>query len=64
MSVVSGAVAERMKLWAFLIFYCSNSIYLPNRRLLDLGRWLPSDAGFSDFAGSGIANTWQVQQRL
>ena len=39
MSIVSGAVAERMKLWAFLAFavVMTGFIY-PDRRWLDLGR--------------------------
>ena len=40
MSIVSGAVAERMKLMVILnIYSCINCIYLPNGRLLDMGWW-------------------------
>ena len=41
MSIVSGAVAERMKLWAFPGLCCSTDrLYLSGRGILDLGGWL------------------------
>ena len=64
MSIVSGAVAERMKLWAFLAFavVMTGFIY-PMEGGLDLGRqgrysalYTLGDLGFSDFAGSGIVH--------
>ncbi len=64
MSIVSGAVAERMKLWAFILFamVMTGFIYPVE------GYWtwgggsvfglfsLGDDFGFSDFAGSGIVH--------
>lgn len=64
MSIVSGAVAERMKLWAFLLFaVVMTAVIYPME-----GSWtwggqsvfglysLADDFGFSDFAGSGIVH--------
>ncbi|MFN2330900.1 MAG: ammonium transporter [Halomonas sp.] len=57
MSIVSGAVAERMKLWAFLAFtvVMTAVIYPVSGFWTWGGGWL-SAAGFSDFAGSGIVH--------
>ena len=64
MSIVSGAVAERMKLWTFLIF----TVVLTGFIYPMEGSWtwggqavfglfsLGDDFGFSDFAGSGIVH--------
>lgn len=63
MSIVSGAVAERMKLWAFLGFavVMTGFIY-PLEGLWTwgggdvFGLYNLEDLGFSDFAGSGIVH--------
>jgi len=57
MSIVSGAVAERMKLWAFLAFavVMTGFIYPVSGYWTWGGGWLDS-LGFSDFAGSGIVH--------
>ena len=64
MSIVSGAVAERMKLFAFLIFAVVMTAFIYPME----GSWtwggksvfgmfsLGDDFGFSDFAGSGIVH--------
>ena len=63
MSIVSGAVAERMKLWAFFVFAAAMTGFIYPMEgawtwggadvfgLFNLG-----DLGFSDFAGSGIVH--------
>ncbi len=57
MSVVSGAVAERMKLWAFLIFTTVlTGVIYPIQGYWSWGGGFLSEAGFSDFAGSGIVH--------
>jgi len=57
MSVVSGAVAERMKLWAFLVFSVVLTAFIyPMEGYWTWGGGFLSDAGFSDFAGSGIVH--------
>lgn len=57
MSIVSGAVAERMKLGAFLAFavVLTGFIY-PVEGYWTWGGGFLSEAGFSDFAGSGIVH--------
>jgi len=57
MSIVSGAVAERMKLWAFLTFavVMTGFIYPVQGMWSWGGGWLKA-IGFSDFAGSGIVH--------
>jgi Amt family ammonium transporter len=63
MSIVSGAVAERMKLWAFLLFaiVMTGFIYPMEGRWTwggepVFGMYTLGDLGFSDFAGSGIVH--------
>ncbi|ACL74189.1 ammonium transporter [Thioalkalivibrio sulfidiphilus] len=57
MSIVSGAVAERMKLWAFLAFavFMTGIIYPMQGFWSWGGGWL-SEIGYSDYAGSGIVH--------
>lgn len=63
MSIVSGAVAERMKLFAFLIFavvmtgfiYPMEGAWTWNGESV-FGIYTLGDLGFSDFAGSGIVH--------
>jgi Amt family ammonium transporter len=57
MSIVSGAVAERMKLWSFLIFatiFCA-FIY-PIQGYWKWGEGFLHQLGFYDFAGSGVVH--------
>jgi len=63
MSIVSGAVAERMKLWAFLAFavVMTGFIYPMEGSWTwggkdVFGLYSLGDLGFSDFAGSGIVH--------
>lgn len=57
MSIVSGAVAERMKLWAFLIFavVLTGFIY-PIQGMWKWGGGFLDESGFLDFAGSGVVH--------
>jgi Amt family ammonium transporter len=63
MSIVSGAVAERMKLWAFLAFavaltgfiYPMEGSWTWGEEAV-FGLYNLGDLGFSDFAGSGIVH--------
>ena len=63
MSIVSGAVAERMKLWAFLAFavvmtgfiYPMEGAWTWGGESV-FGMYVLGDNGFSDFAGSGIVH--------
>ncbi|MEO1894761.1 MAG: ammonium transporter, partial [Methylococcales bacterium] len=57
MSIVSGAVAERMKLWSFLIFcvVLTGFIY-PLQGYWKWGGGFLDALGFLDFAGSGVVH--------
>jgi Amt family ammonium transporter len=57
MSIVSGAVAERMKLWSFLLFavVMTGFIY-PVEGFWKWGKGALDAVGFLDFAGSGIVH--------
>ncbi|MFK8015284.1 MAG: ammonium transporter [Gammaproteobacteria bacterium] len=57
MSIVSGAVAERMKLWSFLIFavFLTGLIY-PVQGFWNWGGGFLKAAGYLDFAGSGTVH--------
>ncbi|MEM8629898.1 MAG: ammonium transporter [Pseudomonadota bacterium] len=57
-SIVSGALAERIKLWPFLIFVVvlTGIMYPISGSWQWGGGWL-SEAGFSDFAGSTIVHS-------
>ena len=56
-SIISGAVAERMKLWPFL-FFCvvMTSIIYPIQGYWKWGGGFLDEAGFLDFAGSGVVH--------
>lgn len=63
MSIVSGAVAERMKLWSFLLFaVVMTGVIYPMEGSWTwggasvFGMYTLGDLGFSDFAGSGIVH--------
>jgi len=57
MSIVSGAVAERMKLWAFLAFAVVFTAFIyPLQGYWKWGGGFLDGAGFSDFAGSGVVH--------
>lgn len=63
MSIVSGAVAERMKLWSFLLFSVAmTAVIYPLEGSWTwngadvFGLYNLGDLGFSDFAGSGIVH--------
>ena len=57
MSIVSGAVAERMKLWAFLVFaVVMCGVIYPIQGMWTWGGGFLSEGGYSDYAGSGIVH--------
>jgi Amt family ammonium transporter len=57
MSIVSGAVAERMKLWSFFMFaiVLTGFIY-PMQGFWKWGGGFLNEMGFLDFAGSGVVH--------
>jgi Amt family ammonium transporter len=57
MSIVSGSVAERMKLWAFL-FFCvvMTAVIYPVEGYWKWGGGILDQIGFLDFAGSGVVH--------
>ena len=57
MSIVSGAVAERKKLWTFLLFATLfTAVIYPIQGSWSWGGGWLSELGFFDFAGSGIVH--------
>jgi len=57
MSIVSGAVAERMKLWAFFAFaIVFTAVIYPMEGMWKWGGGFLDKAGFFDFAGSGVVH--------
>ena len=57
-SIVSGALAERIKLWPFLIFtVILTAIIYPFTASWTWGGGFVGEAGFSDFAGSTIVHS-------
>lgn len=57
MSIVSGAVAERMKLWAFFLFaVILTGVIYPVQGYWKWGGGFLDAAGFLDFAGSGVVH--------
>lgn len=57
MSIVSGAVAERMKLWPFLLFcLVMTGVIYPIQGYWSWGGGFLEERGFKDFAGSGVVH--------
>jgi ammonium transporter, Amt family len=57
-SIVSGALAERIRLWPFLAFVAVlTAIIYPLQASWSWGGGFLSEAGFSDFAGSSIVHS-------
>jgi len=57
MSIVSGAVAERMKLWSFFLFaIVMTGVIYPVQGFWKWGGGFLDAAGFMDFAGSGVVH--------
>ncbi|SDE32406.1 ammonium transporter [Rhodospira trueperi] len=57
-SIVSGTLAERIKLWPFLIFIvCLTGFIYPIQGAWQWGGGWLAEAGFSDFAGSTLVHS-------
>ncbi len=57
MSVISGAVAERMKLWSFLLFaVVMTGVLYPVHGYWTWGGGFLDELGYADYAGSGIVH--------
>ncbi len=57
MSIISGAVAERMKLWSFFLFaVVMCAVIYPVQGYWSWGEGFLDDLGYSDYAGSGIVH--------
>jgi len=57
MSIVSGAVAERMKLWSFLAFaVVLTGVIYPWQGYWSWGGGFLAEIGYSDYAGGGIVH--------
>lgn len=57
-SIVSGTLAERIKLWPFLIFVAVlTGVFYPISSSWQWGGGWLSEAGFSDFAGSTVVHS-------
>lgn len=56
-SIISGAIAERMKLWAFLAFAVVMTAFIyPVQGYWHWGGGFLNEMGFQDFAGSGVVH--------
>ncbi len=57
MSIISGAVAERMKLWSFFLFaVVMCAVIYPVQGYWSWGEGFLDEVGYSDYAGSGIVH--------
>ena len=57
MSIISGAVAERMKLWSFLLFaVILTGVLYPVHGYWTWGGGFLDELGYADYAGSGIVH--------
>jgi ammonium transporter, Amt family len=57
MSIISGAVAERMKLWSFFVFaVVMCAVIYPVQGYWSWGEGFLDELGYADYAGSGIVH--------